>query len=330
MTLDLSSPELRFALNAVQGAARLAQRIQTGMTIMGLTKSDLSPVTVADYAGQALIAKALAEAFPKDPLVAEEGLDDLASDAGRAIRDALVDFVCRVEPDATEASILDWIGRGQGEPKGRFWTLDPIDGTKGYLRGGQYAVALALLEDNEVKLGVLACPNLGPGCSLETSGEGIVAAALRGQGAGWAPMEALEDFHELRVSTCADPAEACILRSFESGHTNTAHLEELCKDLASKRDPLLMDSQAKYASLAAGHAEVMVRFLSPADTEYREKIWDQAAGSIVLEEAGGRMTDLSGKPLDFAHGRTLAQNRGICASNGLLHDRVLSAISALS
>ena len=43
---------------------------------------------------------------------------------------------------------------------GRYWTLDPIDGTKGFLRGDQYAVALGLIDDGEVILGVLGCPNL--------------------------------------------------------------------------------------------------------------------------------------------------------------------------
>jgi 3'(2'), 5'-bisphosphate nucleotidase len=87
-----------------------------------------------------------------------------------------------------------------------------------------------------------------------------------------------------------------------------------------------MDSQAKYAVLAAGEGDVMLRLLSPSRPDYREKIWDQAAGSIVIEEAGGRITDLDGKSLDFSHGRTLAKNRGIVASNGHLHEAVLQVL----
>jgi 3'(2'), 5'-bisphosphate nucleotidase len=63
--------------------------------------------------------------------------------------------------------------------------------------------------------------------------------------------------------------------------------------------------------------------------DYREKIWDQAAGSIVVEEAGGIVTDLDGKPLDFSQGRTLKNNRGICASNGALHATALAALKAV-
>jgi 3'(2'), 5'-bisphosphate nucleotidase len=91
-----------------------------------------------------------------------------------------------------------------------------------------------------------------------------------------------------------------------------------------------MDSQAKYAVLAAGEGEVLLRLLSPTRPDYREKIWDQAAGSIVIEEAGGRITDLDGKSLDFSHGRTLAANRGVVATNGRLHDAVLDALKQLN
>ena len=51
-------------------------------------------------------------------------------------------------------------GNSAGGATGRIWALDPIDGTKGFLRGGQYAVCLALIEDGDVKVGVLGCPNL--------------------------------------------------------------------------------------------------------------------------------------------------------------------------
>jgi 3'(2'), 5'-bisphosphate nucleotidase len=90
-----------------------------------------------------------------------------------------------------------------------------------------------------------------------------------------------------------------------------------------------MDSQAKYAVLAAGGGEVILRLLSPKRPDYREKIWDQAAGSIILEEAGGRLTDLSGKPLDFTQGRLLTSNRGVLATNGSLHEKVLQGLAAV-
>jgi 3'(2'), 5'-bisphosphate nucleotidase len=89
---------------------------------------------------------------------------------------------------------------------------------------------------------------------------------------------------------------------------------------------VLMDSQAKDAVLAAGKGDLLLRLLSPSQPNYREKIWDQAAGSLVLEEAGGLITDLDGKPLNFTTGRSLRDNRGILASNRLLHAAALSAL----
>ena len=71
----------------------------------------------------------------------------------------------------------------------------------------------------------------------------------------------------------------------------------------------------------------MLRLLTPSRPDYREMIWDQAAGAIIVEEAGGRVTDLDGKPLDFCHGRRLTENRGVLVSNGHLHDRVLEGLS---
>ena len=73
----------------------------------------------------------------------------------------------------------------------------------------------------------------------------------------------------------------------------------------------------------------LLRLLSSRQPDYRECIWDQAAGAIVVEEAGGRITDLRGRPLDFGQGRTLAANRGVCASNGRLHDAALEALAAI-
>jgi 3'(2'), 5'-bisphosphate nucleotidase len=63
--------------------------------------------------------------------------------------------------------------------------------------------------------------------------------------------------------------------------------------------------------------------------DYKEKIWDQGAGSIVVEEAGGRISDLHGRALDFTAGRTLAKNRGILASNGALHEAVLKGLEKI-
>lgn len=329
MAFDTTQPELAFALQAVRDSAHLARRIRAEMAVEGVEKSDLSPVTVADFAGQALVARALETAFPDDVLVGEERADLLQTDAGRPVLDLLVKYLGQCVPGATAEQICLWIDRGAAEPGRRFWTLDPIDGTKGYLRGDQYAVALALIEDGRVRLGVLGCPGLNAACQPVPDGGGMVLAALRGQGTWGARLDGDGAFSRLRVSAQADTTHARVLRSYEAGHTNAGLIEDVVAELGIEAEPVRMDSQAKYAVLASGGGELLFRLLSPKRPDYRECIWDQAAGSIVLEEAGGRITDLDGNPLDFATGRRLTNNRGVCASNGLLHDAALGVLRKL-
>jgi 3'(2'), 5'-bisphosphate nucleotidase len=88
-----------------------------------------------------------------------------------------------------------------------------------------------------------------------------------------------------------------------------------------------MDSQAKYAVVARGEAEIYLRL--PTRSDYREKIWDHAAGALIVEEAGGVVTDINGRPLEFNHGRELAANRGVIVTNGRLHHAVIEAVRAL-
>jgi 3'(2'), 5'-bisphosphate nucleotidase len=94
--------------------------------------------------------------------------------------------------------------------------------------------------------------------------------------------------------------------------------------LGTLAPPLLMDSQAKHVAVAAGASDLLIRV--PPDPEFHDAVWDQAPGSLLIEEAGGRITDLAGRPLDFKTGRRLRHNTGMLASNGLLHAAALEGI----
>jgi HAL2 family 3'(2'),5'-bisphosphate nucleotidase len=324
----LDSPESRFAIEAVREASLLARRIQREMVSGSLTKNDRSPVTVADFAVQALIARRLAEAFPSAALIGEEQSDALQLEEGIEILDQITAFVRTAIADATPEEVCGLIDRGSGEPPATFWTLDPIDGTKGFLRREQYAVALGLIENGRVQLGVLGCPELADSRRPDANGSGSLVAAVRGEGTWFRPLEG-GDWQRLNVSKRSQPSTAHVLRSVEKAHTNIDEIGQLAARLGVTAAPLGMDSQAKYAVLAAGEGDVLLRLISRSRPDYRERIWDQAAGSIVVEEAGGRITDLDGKQLDFSHGRTLAKNRGIVATNGHLHDAVLDGLRAI-
>ena len=341
---------IQYALRIVQQAALLARRVQAEagknhpMVSPAISKSDRSPVTVADFAIQAIVACRLMEAFPTDPLVAEE---DSSALKDSPLLEQVTGFVSGLEPAANPQSVCEWIDRGNAragvgvgagsEPAPtthaptRYWLLDPIDGTKGFLRGGQYAVALALMVDGQAQVGVLGCPELG-------GAGGSLVYAVRGRGTWIMPLEGvvrvnstrgIRPYSRLRVSGRTNPAQARLLRSFEAGHTNVDQIEQFAATLGIQAKPVLMDSQVKYAVLAAGQGDLMLRLLSPENPNYREKAWDQAAGSLVVEEAGGRASDLDGKPFDFTLGRELIHNRGVLVSNGRLHEAALLALKTI-
>lgn len=85
-----------------------------------------------------------------------------------------------------------------------------------------------------------------------------------------------------------------------------------------------MDSQCKYVLVTRGDADIYLRF--PRKNEYRENLWDHAAGALLVEESGGVVTDANGKKLDFSSGRQLLSNTGIIAcSNTEYLDKIILA-----
>jgi 3'(2'), 5'-bisphosphate nucleotidase len=324
--INLNNPEVDFAVNAARQAALLAQEVQAVMVTPALTKGDRSPVTVADFSAQALVGRLLANKFPHDNMVAEEASSGLRDPEGAETLEQVTRFLRAVDVQATPEKVCAWIDQGRVDASRRFWTLDPIDGTKGFLRGDQYATALALMVNGRATVGVLACPNLVDAVQPDLNGPGSLIIAVRGEGAWTTCLRDPGAFTRLQVSPQPDPVAARLLRSFESGHTNVDQISEFAQALGVQAEPVRMDSQAKYAVLAAGGGELILRLLSAEKLDYKEKIWDQAAGSLVLEEAGGRISDLDGKPLDFTTGRSLTHNRGVLASNGRLHPAALSAL----
>jgi len=331
------------AVEAVRDAVRFLRRIQGETNTGTLTKTDASPVTVVDFALQAFLVSRLAHHFPGDPIVAEEDAAALRTPAACSLRLRVVELVRQMlpnrEPEAEQ--VLAWIDRGGGACGHRFWTLDPIDGTKGLLRGGQYVIALALVIEGRVQVAVLGCPRLsmtsGPASPsapadspahavmmpLEEDAEGGVAVAVRDEGAWWMSLRGGSLMH-VSVSTEISPTRARALHSSEPGHSDIGQFHRTLQALGTQTPPILLDSQAKHVLLAAGAAELLLRF--SIDPAYHEAIWDQAAGSLLIEEAGGRVTDIEGRSLDFTTGRRLLRNNGLIASNGLLHDAVLDVV----
>ncbi len=319
----LQTVPMAAAIAALESGAEVARNVRADAPRQ--TKDDRSPVTVADFAVQAVVARHLTQSLGTLRLVAEEGSRSLrAREAGEMLVE-IVRQVRRIFPQADADDVLEWIDLGGGNPGEDFWTLDPIDGTKGFLRGGQYALALARIQGGRVTLAGLACPQL----SLEKAGlrgdSGVLAVAQSDEGA-WARSLDGGAWVRLRTSSVDRPQDARWLRSVEGAHTDVSWLEGLTAALGLAREPVRMDSQAKYLVVAAGDGDLIFRLLPSGDRTFRERIWDQAAGALLVEEAGGRITDLTGANLDFGAGARLERNLGVLTSNGPLHDLALDAL----
>ena len=259
--------DLDAAIEAVRAASSICRAVQQRLvTADTLEKKDKSPVTVADFASQAVVCERLATLFPDDLVVGEEGAADLQGDDVSDLRASVVEAVADelgYEPE--EADVLGWIDRGNAQADTeRYWTIDPIDGTKGFLRGEQYAVALGLIENGEVVLGVLGCPNLeGP------HGKGALFSGIPGSGVAMV--------HELdgegvagtsiSVASPARVADARFCESVESGHSDQGASAQIASLLGITTEPYRIDSQCKYAAVARADASIYLRLPTRADYE---------------------------------------------------------------
>ena len=323
--MDENSLEVVTALDAITIASALCEKVRRELAGReSILKSDRSPVTIADYGSQAIICKLIREKFPHDIIVAEEDSTELRKPSHSKIMDQVTHHVNYFIRGSSE-DVSSWIDLSSHFITDRFWTLDPIDGTKGFLRGDQYAIALALIENGVVTLGFMACPNLYVDKDQPNGKRGCLFFAIRGKGSFQVNIDG-GGRKTLSVSGVEDPSEASFTESVESDHTDHYFHQRLGQKLNITKPSLRMDSQAKYGIVARGEATFYLRAPSSSEPDYRENIWDHAAGSIIAEEAGGRMTDTWGQPLDFTSGIKMKKNHGIVVTNGLLHDVVLKAL----
>lgn len=321
MVFDLINPYLFVSPQKVQKAL-LKSDVHS--------KSDKSPVTVADYGSQAVVSFVLEKQLSTEPLslVAEEDSGDLRKENGRETLERITklvnDTLCAEEAYSSAALSNEDVvraidnGKSEGGSVGRHWVLDPIDGTKGFVRGDQYAIALALLDQGKVVLGVLACPNLPLGDKI-----GCLFFAKLGLGTYMQPLDGSSSSVKVQVSSVEDPEEASFFESYEAAHSSHGLSSNIAKKLGVKAAPVRIDSQAKYGALARGDGAIYLRFPHKG---YREKIWDHAAGCIVVTEAGGVAADASGNPLDFSKGKYLDLDTGIIVTNQKLMPSLLKAV----
>ncbi|UJR15891.1 hypothetical protein I4U23_002816 [Adineta vaga] len=309
------------AIQACLRAAKLCERVRSTIP-KAIEKIDQSPVTLADFGSQALICQSIHSEFPDDPIVAEENPKELLKPERAENLKQIVNYVKEENSDVDEKKIIEWIGYGNGDVSNRFWTLDPIDGTKGFIRQDQYAVALALIVDGDIKVGVLACPAYG-------EEGGVLFYAVRGKGSYTQSIRSFDTTIPTRIYTTTniDSEKFRFTESVEGGHGDQSKQKEIAHRIGIHTEPLRMDSQVKYGAVANGDAVLYLRLPNPQRPDYRENIWDHAAGTIIVEEAGGKVSDMDGKALNFRDNEKMLHNRGVIVSNGVIHQQVLEAFN---
>jgi 3'(2'), 5'-bisphosphate nucleotidase len=281
MSDDHPTEELRIPLGGkfileIARAIDLAR--QAGAEVVRMRRGELGvemkpgdePVTVADRRASELIVAGLRYTFPTDPIVSEELPADAAAFASK-----------------------------------RLWLVDPIDGTKDYIRGGDgFSVMIGLVIDGRPALGVVHQPTLDRTYFATPDGGAHVLAAGTAR--------------ELRVSDVATAGEA---RLVASASHRTADIDRVKEQLGIDDEQNIGSVGVKLCLIAQGSRDL---YINPSA---KTKAWDTCAPEAILVRAGGRLTDLGGSPIDYSG--DLRHRRGLAASNGLIHDEVIGRLSPL-
>ncbi|NOK64399.1 MAG: 3'-Phosphoadenosine 5'-phosphosulfate (PAPS) 3'-phosphatase [Chloroflexi bacterium AL-N1] len=307
----LSTTDFTPMLEAVCRAAQLCQRVQEKQ-VLDVEKPGREPVTIADYGSQAILCQALTQYFPNDGVIAEEQGEHFLNALPEEQRQHVATLVGEtLQNVVTAEDIVRWLDHGRGRTTQRTWVIDPIDGTKGFLAGRHYTIALGLLEGHLPVAGVLGCPGYG---------EGMLVYALNGE-ARRVPLAG--GFPErIRVSMRTPKERFHVVESVEQQHAAHDVMQQIYEQAGITNPQVLrIDGQDKYALIASGDADLYLRISPKAD--YRERVWDHAAGVAVITAAGGTVTDKDGNQLDFSVGEKLANNMSVIVSNGRAHDHIV-------
>lgn len=257
------SKYLQVGLEAVKAAENIILQYFKEGNFDEQRKSDDSPVTVADKEAQKIISDIIVKAFPDHFILGEE--------------------------DVEEQDLAD---------KEFVWIIDPIDGTKSYIRHRPlFSSLLALMHNGEFIVGISNAPLMGE-LLYASKGEG---SFLNG--------------NRIQVSKVNSVSRASVafggIKYFKK-HNNLDALANLCTKAEWARGT---GDFWSYHMVAEGSMDVMV--------ETQTKIWDIAPHAIIIEEAGGKITDLQGNPLTL-------KSTSALATNSLLHEEIINYFSEVS
>ncbi|UKZ81743.1 hypothetical protein TrVFT333_009515 [Trichoderma virens FT-333] len=336
---EIFQKELETAFGALRQASKLSQLIISSQDKGTITKDDFSPVTIADFAIQALLISTFKDAFPEDTFVGEEDAADLR--ANEALMSRVWDLLNTIaqEEDTQKGACKlpqtkdEMRARAiQGAGSGRVWVFDPIDGTKTYLRGELYAINIGLIVDGKQTLGVVGCPNLslnhkGPlrNSDIDPEGKGCIVYAIKGHGAF---ARSLHDGSQDAVQLPKQSATQELSFVTCIGLVDSA-LDGVHEVVAERLGVYFPGSDLvpwvlRWAAMALGIGNTTVWVYKRRDRF--AKSWDHSGAMLLFEETGGKITDVHGKDIDLSAGRKLSANFGFVAAPVAIHDKVLKAV----
>lgn len=321
----------QIARATVLDAVEVCRRAARWLDELGpLAKADHSPVTIADFAAQAVIVRGLRR-LGAHSIVGEERADLLRQPEHSELRDAVVEAVRPVWPDATTAAVLDAIdgAAGEAEPAGH-WVVDPIDGTRGFVQGRQYAVCLAWIADARPRLAVMGCPNLPARVDAPlhvNDPEGTLLLARDGEPLRYGPAQHGAPLQVSAPLPAERPSPLRVTHSFDGTYSRLDDVDRVLERVGGAIERRPAGSQAKYGIVARGQAHAYLRL--PKKRHRAEHVWDHAPGWLVATAAGVTVTDLRGEPYDFSPGARLANNYGVVCAHPAVHGELIEAIEQL-
>lgn len=272
---------------------------------MGQLKHELDvAVDLARTAGAAILAEY------KGPLdIEQKNFDDDSEPVTQADRIANELIVTRLQREFPRDGILaeESVDTSRRLDKSRVWMVDPLDGTNGFIAGnGDFAVQIGLAENGEPIVAVVYQPSTG-----------VLYRAVRGEET-WIERPQREP-ERARVSDHTDVSQ---MRLAASRSHRSSRMNKVVQRFGFREEVQRGSVGIKIGLLVEEQCDVYIH-LSP-----RTKQWDTCAPQLILTEAGGRMTDLFGEPLNY--NVPDVQNRnGLVASNGACHDRLIATLAPL-
>lgn len=294
--------EARVCFNALTQAAPMTITFHNNLQDdQCFRKSDGSPVTIFDHVTQAIVMHHILAEFPDEPIIAEESLDG-------EVRPEVLEQFNHFAPEGVNVQELLSKGRYYVSSKvTRYWTIDPIDGTAGFKRpNGQWAVAIAVIENSDCVFSAMAWPNAPPAFTGRKVTETLYCFAARGIGSfitnGQTP------FDRVRVPATVPSCQFVPPRMAKEEQILMA---KILSSIGVESNELKFNSMTKAVSIALGVGDLYIRFTIGIE----EPVYDIAPISTFVEEAGGIVTTGTGKPVRFTNRGYVNASTGIIITN---------------